>query len=197
MLEETDQRIFFDNIAEEWDRIVSHRPDKLGFIAGMMELSPGQRVLDVGCGTGVMLPYLLRDLRPGGVVHALDFSPRMIEVARRKYPVDQHPELRYYNDDISRFTFNGEYDAILCYSSFPHFAHHGRIMHKLAAGLKEGGRLIVAHADSRETINQLHGDEEGYLPEMDEIARSMEQAGLHVSVRIDSDEMFLIMGDKY
>ncbi|WP_298748163.1 class I SAM-dependent methyltransferase [uncultured Serinicoccus sp.] len=47
-------------------------------------LRPGQRVLDLGCGTGLNLPALLHDVGPTGTVVGLDRSPAMLEVARRK-----------------------------------------------------------------------------------------------------------------
>lgn len=47
-------------------------------------VAPGERVLDVGCGTGVMLPLLARAVGPGGVVVGVDFSPGMLDVARRR-----------------------------------------------------------------------------------------------------------------
>lgn len=47
-------------------------------------LSPGQRVLDVGCGTGLNLPLLLREVGPSGHVVGVDRSAAMLDAARRK-----------------------------------------------------------------------------------------------------------------
>src|SRR5262249_55005423 len=51
---------------------------------------PGLRVLDLGCGTG----RLLKELRPSYGV-GVDFSPKMVEIARR-----EHPEFNFYMGDI-------------------------------------------------------------------------------------------------
>jgi len=51
-----------------YDRLASH-------------VRPGDRVLDIGCGTGALT---LRALARGGVVTALDINPAMMDVARRK-----------------------------------------------------------------------------------------------------------------
>jgi SAM-dependent methyltransferase len=56
---------------------------------------PGLKILDLGCGTGSMLA----DLQPGEGV-GLDISPNMIDVARRNYPEERHPNLRYRIADI-------------------------------------------------------------------------------------------------
>ncbi|MBD3373261.1 MAG: methyltransferase domain-containing protein [Candidatus Coatesbacteria bacterium] len=191
------QRIFFDNLAEEWDKIVAHRPDKLEFIAGVLELAPGQRVLDIGCGTGVMIPYLLRAVTPGGGVDALDLSPRMVEVARRKFPETEHPGLRYFVSDIGGFNLGADYDVILCYSSFPHFSEDPGIIAHLARGLRFGGRLVVAHSEARTKINREHEEREGYLPPLEELARAMREAGLHLGMTLDTDEMFLLTGYRH
>ena len=47
----------------------------------LMALAPGQRVLDVGCGTGVLLPALAQAVAPGGTVVGVDYSAAFLEEA--------------------------------------------------------------------------------------------------------------------
>jgi SAM-dependent methyltransferase len=50
----------------------------------LLELRPGQTVLDVGCGTGMSLPHLVAAVGPGGAVVAVDQCPEMLAQARQR-----------------------------------------------------------------------------------------------------------------
>jgi demethylmenaquinone methyltransferase/2-methoxy-6-polyprenyl-1,4-benzoquinol methylase len=195
------QAEFFDERAETWDEGTYHDPEKLVRILGLLDLRPGDSVLDVGTGTGVMIPSLLRYIRDGGRIVAVDFSKNMIAVARRKFPKDRYPNVSFVVQDVNDMPMKAEFDAILLYSCFPHLLDQPASIRHMAKGLKSGGRLMVAHSESRDAINELHKDEEGgvqeeYLPPLREIEGMMRSAGLKVVVRVDTDEMFVVAGDK-
>src|SRR6478735_9308551 len=50
----------------------------------LLALHPGQRVLEVGCGTGVFLPLLAREVGPAGRVVGIDHSPDFVAEARAR-----------------------------------------------------------------------------------------------------------------
>ncbi len=191
---------FFNQCAEEWDTMVTHVPEKLDFITGLLGLISSSRVLDVGTGTGVMIPYLTSIISPPGKIVALDYAEEMIKVAAWKFPPARYPQVQYLVQDIYHAPVKRQYDIILCYSCFPHFPDKPGIITHLARGLASGGTLMIAHSESREQINNMHNNIEGrvrkdFLPPMDEVSMLMESAGLTVGKRVDSDEFYIITGE--
>lgn len=191
---------FFDEKAEEWDEMTTHDPEKLEFIVRLLALKQGQTVLDVGTGTGVMIPYLLKYVKENGKIVAVDYSKKMIEIAKRKHHPREYPNVKFLVEDINNLSMNHEYNAILCYSCFPHFSNKEAMIQHLRGGLKKGGKLMIAHSESRDAINNLHKDthevSKDLLPPIGEIARMMESTGLTIIEEIDNDEMFVIMAEQ-
>lgn len=195
------QRKFFDERAEMWDEMVTHDEKKLEKIAELLCLRHGDTVLDVGSGTGVMIPYLSKYIRKKGAIVAVDYSEKMIEVARKKFPNSENPHLKFFAEDIHDLPMRFQYDAILCYSCFPHFIdQRGSIQH-MSNGLAANGKLMIAHSQSRDAINSLHkraGAEvcQDVLPTSQEIEKMMLLAGLQIAEKIDNDELFIVMGER-
>ncbi|MCL0056550.1 methyltransferase domain-containing protein [Dehalococcoidia bacterium] len=189
---------FFDCVAEKWDETVQHNPDKLKAIFGYIGLEAGQRVLDVGTGTGILIPYIHRAVGAEGAIVAVDFSEKMLGIAREKYAWDN---VKYIQDEVEKLRLDNEYDCIICYSVFPHFTDQEATIYRLASGLKKSGKLVICHSQSREAVNSLHqraGEEvrEDRLPTMDQLRQIMEKAGLFVGRQIDSEELFFILAVK-
>jgi ubiquinone/menaquinone biosynthesis C-methylase UbiE len=192
---------YFDKLAEEWDAQNPHDPRKLEYIVGLLGLGPGQAVLDVGTGTGILIPYLLEAVGTSGSILAVDYSAGMIAVAKQKYPQDRYPNVRLKAQDINEMPMSDEYDAILCYSCFPHFDDQRATVRHLARGLRTHGRLMVAHSESRDAINKLHMESSedvhhDFLPPMIEIRQMMHDAGLRTLKEIDDTTIFLIIAER-
>ena len=69
-------------LAPTWDdNEVLSTPDKVRFVLGFMNLKPGQSVLDLGTGTGVLLPYIAEKIGTAGHITAVDYSAGMLSRA--------------------------------------------------------------------------------------------------------------------
>jgi len=192
------QQEFFDAHADVWDEINRNDPKKLDYIIGLLELNGDETILDVGTGTGVMIPYYLETLKEGSVT-ALDYSKRMIEKASSKYPPSA--KLRYVVSDVYKLPSMNGFDVAVCYSCFPHFPDPLRALVTISETLKKGGRLMIAHSSSRDHINNVHshGGEEisnDYLPEIGIMSELFVESGLETEFTRDDDEYYIIIGSK-
>ena len=194
------KRVFFDERAEIWDEISVHNLEKVQYIIDLLGIQGDDRILDVGTGTGILIPFYERYLVDGGVV-AVDHSEKMIEVARSKYPEERHPLVSYLVSDIYALRHNAEFDLVVCYSCFPHFVDQPMAIRILSRALRKGGRLAVAHSDSARKINEVHmngGAEIGKdrLPSMGQLKQMMKGSGLSVTFERDDQDYFICIARK-
>ena len=80
------RQVYFDEHARGWEAhgYTEERREKLQELIGAFQLKAGEKVLDVGCGEGVLVPYLLKILGSDGFVVELDNSLEMLKGAAKK-----------------------------------------------------------------------------------------------------------------
>ena len=143
-----------------------------------------------------MIPHYLRRLTSGSVT-AVDFSERMIECASAKNPPSER--LSYLVSDVCALPPSHGFDLAVCYSCFPHFPDPRKAIRSLAGTLAPGGRLVIAHSDSKEFINHVHtnGGEEistDYLPDALIMSELFEEQGLETVFSRDDSEYYIVIG---
>lgn len=149
---------FFDRLAPNWDADMVRNEDEIKTILNNAGVEKGKDILDVACGTGVLIPdYISRGVAS---VMAIDISPKMVDIAREKYLKDEKTisstELSIICGDVETYDFEKQFDSIVVYNAFPHFPDPDRLIAGLAKKLKSGGILTIAHGMSREKINSHH-----------------------------------------
>ena len=143
---------FFDRAADRWDAEMTSNDAIIEQILNNAEVETGQDILDVACGTGVMIPYYLK--RNVSSITAIDISPEMVRICGEKFAVASN--VKVICGDVEEYKFDKKFDRIVVYNAFPHFARPKRLIKILAGLLKEDGRLTVAHGASREAIDACH-----------------------------------------
>jgi demethylmenaquinone methyltransferase/2-methoxy-6-polyprenyl-1,4-benzoquinol methylase len=194
------QKAFFNERAGKWDEITIHNLEKVQYIANLLDIKSSDRILDVGTGTGIMIPFYEKYLVDGSVV-AVDYSDKMIEVARSKYPENGHPLISFMVSDVYDLTFDSAFDLVVCYSCFPHFVDQPLAIKTLSKTLKKGGRLVVAHSDSAKKINGVHMEggveiKNDFLPSMKLLKQMLQENGLSVMIERDDESYFICVAKK-
>jgi ubiquinone/menaquinone biosynthesis C-methylase UbiE len=192
-------REYFNRMANAWDKGNCEQDHvKLKQLAERLDIMPGSRVLDVGTGTGVLIPYLLARLGEKGRLVALDYAEEMLKVARNKR---FKGNIEFVCADIGCIPGdNGSFDAVVCYSCFPHFQDKAAALKEISRILKSGGVLYICHTSSRHFLNNMHGRIRGMghdlIPEEAEMQALLSAAGF-VDITIEDEaESYLVRGRK-
>lgn len=142
-------KAFFDELASSWDEKNADSDGAKKIVKQFKESIAGKSVLDVGCGTGVLYPYLQRTKAKS--ITAIDISDEMIKLARDKYP-----EGNFLCKDVLELESKEKFDTIIMYNVYPHLMKKKKLVDKVSSLLNENGVFIVAHGSSKDTINSHH-----------------------------------------
>lgn len=191
-----DERKFFDNLAPTWDaNEVLSTPDRVSEILRYANIKPGERVLDLGTGTGVLIPQLAELVGPGGAITAVDYSQGMLDLAIRKNS-RVVPTPTFSNIDFETETIDGIFDHILLYCVYPHLHTPIDTLKWLrAVNLAENGIITIAFPTDENFINSIHRQKHSdsdYLPSARQLAETFRQHGLDaVVVKADKDSYII------
>jgi 2-polyprenyl-6-hydroxyphenyl methylase/3-demethylubiquinone-9 3-methyltransferase len=121
-------------------------PARLGYVRDRIPLR-GARVLDVGCGGGLLSEALARE---GAAVTALDLAPELIEIAKlhlletRQAEPDLRVDYRLQSVEALAAEAPASFDAITCMEMLEHVPDPGSVLAACATLLKPGGRLFLS-----------------------------------------------------
>ena len=191
-----DERDFFDNLASSWDdNEVLSTPERVRYVLGFMDLKPGQKVLDLGTGTGVLLPYIAEAVGNEGEITAVDYSEGMLSRAKEKFS-GLKPAPTFMNLDFENENIDGEFDRVILYCVYPHLHTPADTLRWLSrVNLKPGGSIFIAFPTGPEFINNIHRErhsESDILPEAKILAATLRKAGLNAEVVNADDKSYII-----
>lgn len=172
---------FFDRRAAQWEE-TCYPPDTRARIAPLVAelgIRPGARLLDIGTGTGILLPYLLESIGPNGRLFAFDLSFPMVREAQCK---PEAARVGLFQADALRLPVRkASLDQIVCFACFPHLPDPKAALTEMARVLVPGGRLAIAHLLGRAELARHHGGcsevAEDRLPPADRMEALVESAG--------------------
>jgi len=151
----------------------------------LVAIAPGERVLDLCCGTG-HLTAKIADL--GVEVIGLDSSPSMIAQARQNYP-----KLKFVLADARDFSFDTSFDVVFSNAALHWIPEADRVVASVARSLKPGGRFglemgvkgnIATITEAIDSVLREMGCEPRnpwYFPSLGEYATLLERQGFEIA----------------
>jgi SAM-dependent methyltransferase len=107
-------------------------------------LQPGDRVLDVACGTGVVARLAARQVGPPGQIIGLDNTAGMLAVARSLPPIPG-VSLEWQEGNALAMPFaDASFDALLCQQGLQFFTDRSAALREMRRVLVPGGRLVLS-----------------------------------------------------
>jgi len=186
---------FFNHMAERWDEQMEEDAQSLQRVVNEARIKPGQRVLDVGTGTGLLLPYISEKLQGTGMIYAVDYAEKMIKKLNAKgCPPNARPQVM----DIHATSYRDDwFNIILANSCYPHFEDKELALKEIRRILKPDGFFILSHPSGRECVNMIHREahelvERDILPNPAQISAFITSAGFEVLKTIDEEKFFLM-----
>ncbi|HVP36404.1 MAG TPA: class I SAM-dependent methyltransferase [Terriglobales bacterium] len=192
---------YFDRHAHKWDQLCHlETEDKLRKLIQSFRLRKGSRVLDLGCGTGILFPHILKAIGRKGRVFGVDLSEQMLLEARRKYRAENILLICAPAEDLPFLPESLDY--VIAFASFPHFENKPKAVREISRIMKKDGKFFIAHLLGRKELQEHHlssGDIEvmkDILPTKKALKKMLKREGFKKILVVDKPSLYLACGSK-
>ncbi|MCX5403342.1 methyltransferase domain-containing protein [Streptomyces sp. NBC_00335] len=189
--ETTATRAFFTPRAAAWEERFAYQTPAYEAAVARMRLRPGQRALDLGCGSGRALPALRALVGARGTVIGVDLTHAMLTAAAR---AGRGGPARLLLADCGRLPLPaGAVHGIFAAGLLDHLPHPGAALREWARVTAPGGELLLFHPSGRAERAARHGravSPDDLLAEPN-LRPALEAAGWHVAAYEDAPTHFL------
>ncbi len=184
------QKIFAGELDNFCVPIPEEVEERLERIVAMAALARGERVLDVGTGTGVLIPII----RQYGIdeVVGCDLSANMLAKAR-----EQHDGVTFWLGDVIDLPESlGRFDAVFFNAMFGNVWDQRATLQKVAGRLRTGARICISHPLGSRFVAELkRGDPRRtphLLPDQERLGGLIRGIPLEVVHYCDEDDFYLL-----
>lgn len=139
------ERSGFNFVADRYEEATLNFGPALTLMLDLADLQPGDRVLDVATGPGIMARMVARAVGPSGQVVGVDIAEQSLEVARRKAAAEGLNQLMFQVEDAENLRLPDDtFDAVFCSMGLMHFPTPERALLEMRRVLRPDGQLLAA-----------------------------------------------------
>lgn len=140
------QRYGWDRAAPEYEALwQAQLAPAQGALLEAACLRPGEQVLDVACGTGLVTLAAARAVGLEGRVTGVDLSQAMVDVARQQAAARELPQTHFARMDAEHLSLpDGSFDVVLCALGLMYVPDVRQALREMRRVLRSGGRLVLA-----------------------------------------------------
>jgi len=191
-------KVFFNNLANDWD--ISFDAGKRRRLRGIFKhyipLLPGP-VLDLGSGTGALIPFLKKQTAEPHTIVELDIAREMLRKAQEKR--NGFRNLYFVQGDGSRLPFaENSFGTVFCFQVVPHFEDKPGLFRELKRVLRPGGLTVVLHLMDHQQLNILHSrfskpvNSHRMYP-VERLADMLSGSGFRIIQALEREDLYLLM----
>ncbi len=158
-------------------------------VLALLKPQPGERILDVGCGTGQLASKMTE---AGAEVLGIDASPAMIAQARQNFP-----KLRFQLTDAALFRTEQKFDAAFSNAALHWMLDPDPVAEAISLALKPGGRFVAemgGKGNIAAIVGAVQSKMTNYFPSVSEYSAVLERHGLEVELMMLFDRLTPLEG---
>jgi ubiquinone/menaquinone biosynthesis C-methylase UbiE len=168
-------------------------PERLEKIVAAAEIAAGDSVLDVGTGTGILIP-VIRQYKPG-CIYACDLAEAMLRQLKENYP-----DVKTIQKDVRELALPDEIlDVVFLNACYPNIADKAGALKNISRMMTPAGRMIISHPMGKAFIESLRQASPYPLddfPSKSETKKLLRPYGLAVKAFIDQPELYILSAVK-
>jgi ubiquinone/menaquinone biosynthesis C-methylase UbiE len=168
-------------------------PKRLERIAASAEIAEGESVLDVGSGTGILIPCI-RKYKPGRLI-ACDLSGAMLKQLEQNYF-----GIEMILSDVRDLSFPDlSIDVVFINACYPNIVDKAGAFTNISRMMRRGGRMVISHPMGKDFIASLRETTPFPLddfPERSEAETLMDPFGFDIKEFIDERELYILVALK-
>jgi demethylmenaquinone methyltransferase/2-methoxy-6-polyprenyl-1,4-benzoquinol methylase len=196
-------REYFDSKARNWDSPQDRENfAKIVSIFREFKIDPEGYILDIGCGTGILVPLFLSADREHQNLIEMDFSAKMVQQNKKKWIHYSDKNMFHTQGDALQLPFKSEsLDWIIGFAVMPHLEDKRKALREFHRVLASQGNLLILHLMGSIQLNRFHSQAGGVITQdvlqpAPELSKAVRQCGFEELLAIDQENLYLVQALK-